>query len=278
VMVRHMDILAEEILELRARDPARYKRLINEGMLAELGFDIVGGASKLPTVDEVRAKYRPRETSYAAIAEAVIAGNRAKVTELVSASLGQGKDPVDLVTNALMPGIQTQCELYDLGKAFVPEILMSNDAMQGGILLCQEKLGDIPKKGKLATFVAEGDLHDIGKNIVAAILRANGFEVLDLGRDVPTAKVVSAARESGLQMISGSTLMSTTKAGLKRTAETLEEEGVNVPLACGGAAVSRSFVDTFGNSVYGKSPLDAVKIATEVCSGKDWKEVRKALY
>lgn len=277
-MVRHMGLLAEEMLELRARDPARYRRLIQEGMLAELGFDVEAKSSKVATVDEIRAKYRPREQSYASISEAVIAGNRPRVKELISASLSQGKDPVDLVTNALMPGIQTQCELYDLGKAFVPEILMSNDAMQGGILLCQEKLGDIPKKGKLATFVAEGDLHDIGKNIVAAILRANGFDVLDLGRDVPAPKVVAAAKEKGLQMISGSTLMSTTKGGLKRTAETLEEEGVNVPLACGGAAVSRSFVDTFGNSVYGKSPLDAVKIATAVCSGKDWKEARKALY
>ncbi len=277
-MVRHLNILAEDMLELRARDPARYSRLIQEGMMAELGFDVAIKTSKAPTVDEIRAKYRPHEASYVAISEAVIAGNRAKVKELVSASLNNGKNPVDLVTHALMPGIQTQCELYDLGKAFVPEILMSNDAMQGGIKLCQEKLGDIPKKGKLATFVAEGDLHDIGKNIVAAILRANGFDVFDLGRDVPTSKVVSAAREKGLQMISGSTLMSTTKAGLKRTAETLEEEGLNVPLACGGAAVSRSFVDTFGNSIYGKSPLDAVKIATEVCTGKDWKETRKALY
>ncbi|MDW5563268.1 MAG: corrinoid protein [Methanomassiliicoccus sp.] len=277
-MVRHMDVLVEEMLELRARDPARYRRLIQEGMLVELGFDVTTGDSKMPTVEEIRAKYRPHEASYAAIAESVIAGNRARVKELISSSLDQGKDPVDLVTNALMPGIQTQCELYDLGKAFVPEILMSNDAMQGGIQLCQAKLGDIPKKGKLATFVAEGDLHDIGKNIVAAILRANGFDVLDLGRDVPTAKVVATARENGLQMISGSTLMSTTKAGLKRTAETLEEEGVNVPLACGGAAVSKSFVDTFGNSVYGRSPLDAVKIASEICSGKDWKETRNALH
>jgi len=277
-MVRHMDILAEEMLELRERDPARYKRLIQEGMLAELGYDVAAKGSKTLTVDEVKAKYRPHEASFAAIANEVIAGHRAKVKDLVSAQLGHGKDPVDLVTNALMPGIQTQCELYDLGKAFVPEILMSNDAMQGGIQLCQAKLGDIPKKGQLATFVAEGDLHDIGKNIVAAILRANGFDVLDLGRDVPTAKVVAAARENGLQMISGSTLMSTTKAGLKRAAETLEEEGVNVPLACGGAAVSRSFVDTFGNSIYGKSPLDAVKIATEICSGKDWKAARQALY
>ena len=277
-MVRHMDILAEEMLKVRSRDPARYKRLIQEGMLAELGFDVGIRSKTQATVDEVKAKFRPKDPSYAAIADSVIAGKRARTKELIAASLQQGKDPVDLVTNALMPGIQTQCELYDLGKAFVPEILMSNDAMQGGIELCQAQLGDIPKKGKLATFVAEGDLHDIGKNIVAAILRANGFDVIDLGRDVPTAKVVETAKAQGIQMISGSTLMSTTKAGLKNTAETLEEEGMKVPLACGGAAVSRAYVDTFVNSIYGKSPLDAVKIATEVCGGKDWKEVRKDLY
>lgn len=277
-MVRHIGLLAEELLEFRARDPVRYRRLIQEGMLAELGFNVESRSSKAASVEEIRAKHRPRDASYALIAEAVIAGNRARVEELVSASLNQGKDPLDVVTNALMPGIQTQCELYDLGKAFVPEILMSNAAMQGGIKIAQGKLGNVPAKGKLATFVAEGDLHDIGKNIVVAILRANGFDVLDLGRDVSPNTVVAAAKERGLQMVSGSTLMSTTKAGLKKTAETLEEEGVNAPLACGGAAISRSFVDTFSNSIYGKSPLDAVKIATEVCSGKDWKETRKALY
>jgi len=277
-MVRHLDILAEEMLKIRSRDPERYKRLIQEGMLAELGFDVGIKTKAQASVEEVKAKFRPKDPTYAAISDSVIAGKRARTKELVAASLQQGKDPVDLVTNALMPGIQTQCELYDLGKAFVPEILMSNDAMQGGIELCQAQLGDIPKKGKLATFVAEGDLHDIGKNIVAAILRANGFDVIDLGRDVPTAKVIETAKAQGIQMVSGSTLMSTTKAGLKSTAETLEEEGLKVPLACGGAAVSRAFVDTFVNSIYGKSPLDAVKIATEVCGGKDWKEVRKELY
>jgi methylated-thiol--corrinoid protein len=276
-MVRHMDLLVEELLEFRARDPTRYKRLIQEGMLTELGFEIESKAAKVATVDEIKAKYRPRDVAYASIADAVIAGNRAKVEELVTASISKGKDPLDIVTNALMPGIQTQCELYDRGDAFVPEILMSNAAMQVGIKIAQEKLGDVPTKGKIASFVAEGDLHDIGKNIVVAILRANGFDVLDLGRDVSADTVVAAAKEKGLQMINGSTLMSTTKAGLKKTAETLEEEGLKVPIACGGAAVSRSYVETFNNSIYGRSPLDAVKIATGVCSGKDWEETRKAL-
>jgi methylated-thiol--corrinoid protein len=277
-MVRHMDLLAEELLEFRERDPARYRRLIQEGMLAELGFEIGSKSAKVGTIEEVKAKHRPRDAMYASIYDAVIAGNRSKVEELVAASIAQGKDPLDVVTNALMPGIQTQCELYDRGDAFVPEILMSNNAMQGGIKLAQEKLGDVPTKGKIASFVAEGDLHDIGKNIVVAILRANGFDVLDLGRDVAADTVVSAVKEKGLQMVNGSTLMSTTKAGLKKTAETLEEEGLSVPIACGGAAVSRSYVETFGNSIYGRSPLDAVKIATEVCSGKDWKEARKTLH
>ncbi|WP_019177442.1 cobalamin-dependent protein [Methanomassiliicoccus luminyensis] len=276
-MTRHLGLLAEEMLEMRTKDPERYRRLINEGMLAELGYNASNRSSKQASIDDIRNKHRPREASYAAISDAVISGKRQRVKELVEASLKQGKDPVNLVTNALMPGIQTLCELYDQGKAFVPEILMSNDAMLGGISLCQDKLGDVPRKGKVATFVAEGDLHDIGKNIVVAILRANGFEVMDLGRDVPVAKVVAAAKEHGLDMISGSTLMSTTKSGLKRTAETLEEEGIRAPIACGGAAVSKNFVETFGHAIYGRSPLDAVKIATEVCSGKDWKEVREKL-
>jgi len=276
-MVR-INILAEELLDLRDKDPARYRRLLQEGMLEELGFIISERKAEKLTADEIKAKNRPKDASYAAIADAVVAGNRAKVTDLVSAALQQGKDPTDLVTNALMPGIQTLCELYDQGLAFVPEILMANHAMLGGIELCQAKLGDIPTKGKLAAFVAEGDLHDIGKNIVVAILRANGFEVLDLGRDVPAGKVVQAVSENRLQLVSGSTLMSTTKAGLKHVAETLEEEGLGVPIACGGAAVSKSFVDTFGNSIYGKTPLDAVKIASEVCSGKNWKDVRSTMH
>jgi methylated-thiol--corrinoid protein len=273
-MAQHIDIIMEQVLEIKNKDPARYERLIQEGMLTELGFDVLAKGPKVLTIDEVKAKHKPKDANYAAMADAVITGNSAKVKELVEAAIAKGKDPVDLVTNALMPGIQTQCELYDLGKAFVPEILLSNAAMLTGIKICQAKLGNIPKKGKIATFVVEGDLHDIGKNIVSAIYRANGFEVIDLGRDVSVEKVVETAKTEKLQMASGSTLMSTTKGSLKRIAETLTEENLKVPIACGGAAVSRAFVETFDNSIYGKSPVDAVNIASAICNGKGWKEAR----
>jgi methylated-thiol--corrinoid protein len=274
-MVLHLDLLIEKIFEVREKDPARYDHLVNEGLLTELGFDVNAKGLKTDTLEDIRARYRPENPSYAEIADAVIAGNKPKVKERTAALIAQGADPVDLVSNALMPGIQAQCELYDLGKAYVPEILISSNTMLEGIRLAQEKLGDVPKKGTVATFVVEGDLHDIGKNIVAAILRANGFEVLDLGRDVPAERVIDTIRSGKLILVNGSTLMSTTKGSLKQIAEMIKDGKLDVPLAAGGSAVSKTFVETFDNAVYGKSPIDAVRIAEKVASGKDWRTVRE---
>ncbi len=124
--------------------------------------------------------------------------------------------------------------------------------------------------------MAEGDLHDIGKNICAAILRANGFEVIDIGRDVPKEKVLEIVKKNNVQMVCGSTLMSTTKAGLKDTALLLELQKTGVPVACGGAAVSKAFVDTFSNALYTKTPLETVRDATGICQGtKQWKDFRE---
>jgi Predicted cobalamin binding protein len=210
------------------------------------------------------------------MAEAVIVGNSAETVKLTVALLGKGKDPTDLVLNALMPGIQIVCELYDIGESYVPKILLANEALIGGVGLCQEKIGEVPSQGKVVSLVIVGDLHDIGKNIVAAILRANGFEVIDLGRDITVEAAVEAVKAAKADLVTGTTLMSTTKGGLKALANALESEGV--PVACGGAAVDRRFVETFGNSVYGKTPLDAVKIAKKICAGKSWEEARKELY
>jgi len=175
-----------------------------------------------------------------------------------------------------MPGIQTVCELYDIGGSYMPEILLANEALIEGVKLCQEKIGDVHSQGKLISLVIEGDLHDIGKNIVAAILRANGFEVVDLGSDITVEVAVKAVKVANADLVIGTTLMSTTKGGLKALAEVLESE--DVPVACGGAAIDRHFVETFGNSVYGRTLLDAVKIAKKICAGKNWKEVRKDLH
>ena len=255
----HMDIVMQAVEEMRLNDPVRFNRLVQEGMALELGIIEPKSGDEL-TVEKIKAAHFPEDGAYAEVSQSVLDGKRKVTEKLVKDLLDAGKDPVDVVTNALMPGIQVQCELYDMGKSYVPEILMSNDATS---------------KGNVASFVAEGDLHDIGKNICAAILKANGFNVIDIGRDVPKEKVLQIVKENNIQLVCGSTLMSTTKHGLIDTALLLELQKTGVSVACGGAAVSKAFVNTFGNSMYTKSPLETVRVADGVCNeGRKWEDYR----
>ena len=268
-----MDIAMQKVEKMRLEDPVRFNRLVMEGMAVELG--IIGAMDKKSkSIESLKAELFPSDAAYREISQAVVDGKRAIVEPKVKAQIEAGKDPVDIVTNALMPGITVQCEMYDLGLSFVPEILMSNDAMQAGIKICQDKIGQVPSKGTIASFVAAGDLHDIGKNICTAILRANGYTVIDIGRDVPKEKVLQIVKENDVKLVCGSTLMSTTKPGLVDTALLLELEKTGVPVACGGAAVSKAFVDTFSNALYTKSPLETVHTAGNIMGGKKWDELR----
>ncbi|MBE6528809.1 MAG: methylthiol--CoM methyltransferase [Thermoplasmata archaeon] len=269
----HMDIAMQNVEKMRLQDPAKFNKLVQEGMAIELGI-ISPADKKAKNAEKLKEEFFPNDAAYREVSQGVLDGKRAVVEPKVKALIDAGKDPVDIVTNALMPGITVQCEMYDLGLSFVPEILMSNDAMQGGIKLCQDKIGDVPSKGNIASFVAAGDLHDIGKNICAAILRANGFKVFDIGRDVPKEKVLEVVKENNIKLVCGSTLMSTTKPGLIDTALLLELEKTGVSVACGGAAVSKAFVDTFRNSLYTKSPLETVHTAQKIMDGKTWEEIK----
>ena len=268
-----MDIAMQLVEKMRIEDPVRFNRLVNEGMAIELGI-ISPADKKAKNAEKLKEEFFPADPKYREVSQAVLDGKRAVVVPAVTALVESGKDPVDVVTNALMPGITVQCEMYDLGLSFVPEILMSNDAMQAGIKICQDKIGQVPSKGVIASFVAQGDLHDIGKNICAAILRANGYTVIDIGRDVPKEKVLEIVKENNVKLVCGSTLMSTTKPGLVDTSLLLELEKTGVSVACGGAAVSKAFVDTFRNSMYTKSPLETVHTAAKIMEGQTWEQIR----
>ncbi|MDL2261349.1 cobalamin-dependent protein [Methanimicrococcus sp. OttesenSCG-928-J09] len=274
-MIRHVDTAAAEIFEFKEKNPQRFKELFEVGIRIGFGESPEKDSKIALKPEQVRAKYLPKDADYAALTDAVIEGEVKTAAKLTAALLEKGKDPTGIVVDALMPGIQTVCEIYDNGDAFVPEILLANDALVAGVALCQEQLGDIPSAGRVASLVIEGDVHDIGKNIVAAILRANGFEVIDMGRDVLVDDVVKLVKSEKIDLVTGTSLMSTTKEGLRALSEELK--GTGIPVACGGAAVDAHFVETFTNSIYGKSPLDAVKIAQAVAAGKDWEVVRKEM-
>jgi methylated-thiol--corrinoid protein len=275
-VIRHIDVAVQKIFEVKEKEPAKFKRLIDEGIMIGLGLELKSKSKEVTIADQIKEQRKPKDPEYAAVIEAVISGNSEETVKLTASLLLKGKDPTDLALNALMPGIQTVCELYDIGESYMPEILMANEALINGVKLCHEKIGYIPSQGKVVSLVIEGDVYDIGKNIVAAILRANGFEVVDLGCDITIDAAVKAVKMTNADLVVGTTLMSTTKNGLKTLSEVLESE--NVPVVCGGAAVDKRFVETFSNSVYGKTPLDAVKIAKKICEGKSWKEVRKDLH
>src|SRR5512145_899970 len=142
------------------------------------------------TPDEAAEELYPKDKLVYPIAKAIYEGEEDDVVEALEAAIKAGKNPIDLIDNALMIGMGVVTRLYDDGIIFLPNVMMSADAMLAGIDYCKTKTTEVPEsKGKVVCHVAEGDVHDIGKNIVVALLRAAGYDVIDLGRDVPVDEV-----------------------------------------------------------------------------------------
>jgi methanol corrinoid protein len=223
---------------------------------------------KSMTPDDAAAELYPKDKLTRAVAVAVYEGEEDDVITALKAAIGAGKDPLDLINDSLMVGMAVVSKLYDEGIIFLPNVMMSADAMLEGIEFCKEKAGSAPvSKGVVVAHVAEGDVHDIGKCIVAALLRANGYDVVDLGRDCPVDEVVAAVKKHKPIMVTGTALMTTTMYAFKAVNDKLLEAGIRVPFACGGGAVNQDFVGTYELGVYGEEASDAPKIADAIVSG-----------
>ncbi len=223
---------------------------------------------KSMTPDEAAAELYPADELIRAVAVGVYEGEEDDVVEALEAAIDAGKDPLALINEALMVGMGVVSQLYDEGIIFLPNVMMSADAMLDGIEFCKDKAGAAPEsKGTIVAHVAEGDVHDIGKCIVAALLRANGYDVVDLGRDCPVDEVVAAVKEHKPIMVTGTALMTTTMYAFKAVNDKLLEAGIHVPFACGGGAVNQDFVGTYDLGVYGEEAADAPKIADAIVSG-----------
>ena len=187
---------------------------------------------------------------------------------VLQAAIDAGKKPIALIDDALMVGMGVVTQLYDEGIIFLPNVMMSADAMLNGIEYCKTKTTEVPEnKGKVVCHVAEGDVHDIGKNIVAALLRAAGYDVIDLGRDVPVDEVIAAVVKEKPLMVTGTALMTTTMYAFKEVNDKLLEKGIKIPFACGGGAVNQDFVSQYALGVYGEEAADAPKIADAIVAG-----------
>jgi methanol corrinoid protein len=223
---------------------------------------------KAMTPEEAAEELYPKDELIYPIAKAIFEGEEDDVIEGLEAAIDAGKDPITLIDDALMVGMGVVIRLYDEGVIFLPNVMMSADAMLEGIEYCKENSGAVPKtKGTIVCHVAEGDVHDIGKNIVTALLRANGFNVVDLGRDVPAEEVLTAVKKENPLMLTGTALMTTTMYAFKDVNDKLLENGVKIPFVCGGGAVNQDFVSQFALGVYGEEAADAPKIADAILAG-----------
>ena len=208
------------------------------------------------------------------IAKFVVEGDDEGILPVVQKALGS-KSPVDIINDALIAGMNEVSRLWDEGVYFLPQIILSSDAMNVGIAECEAKMGkSMDRKSTVVTHTAEGDIHDIGQVIVNALLNANGYEVVDLGADVPVEKVVAACKEHKPVMVTGTALMTTTMTAFPKIAHQLEAAGLAIPFICGGGAVCEEYVTQYDLGVWGKEASQAPEMAEDATAGESWESMR----
>ena len=208
------------------------------------------------------------------IAKFVVDGDEEGIAAVVKKAL-QSKSPLEVINDALIAGMNEVSRLWDEGSYFLPQVILSSDAMNVGIALCEEKMGkSMDRKAKVVTHTAEGDIHDIGQVIVNALLNANGFDVVNLGADVPVDKVVSACKEHKPVMVTGTALMTTTMTAFPKIAHQLKSAGLDIPFICGGGAVCEEYVTGYDLGIWGKEASQAPGMAEDALAGESWERMR----
>ena len=201
----------------------------------------------------------------AVLRQAVIDGQAKEAAAATERALAAGLPPRTLVDEALIPAMDEAGRLFECGEFFVPELLVAARALKASQALITPLLAGSPAAtaGRIAIGTVKGDMHDIGKNLVVALLQGGGFEVVDLGADVPPERFVAAVRDDRADIIGLSALLTTTMLQMKTTVRALEEAGVrgSVKVIVGGAPVTPRFAEDIGADGYADNAAAAVVLA-----------------
>jgi len=199
------------------------------------------------------------------IASNLYDGDDDAVAELVREALDQGLAPPEILSGGLIAGMDEVGKDFKAGELFVPEVLIAARAMHAGMGVLRPLLAesDVPSAGKFVIGTVEGDLHDIGKNLVRMMIEGAGFETIDLGTDVKAEAFVEAVREHRPALVGMSALLTTTMVNMKTTIEALEEAGLrnSVKVMVGGAPVTAAFAEEIGADAYAPDAATAVEVA-----------------
>ncbi|GAB4256738.1 corrinoid protein [Thermincola ferriacetica] len=202
------------------------------------------------------------------IYQAVIDFNNAKVVELVKHELANGTDVSTILNDGLIAAMDEVGRLFSEGELFVPEMLRSAQAMKAGLDELKPLLAQSAAKsaGTIVIGTVKGDLHDIGKNLVAMMMEGAGFDVIDLGVDVDTEKFVNTAKEKNANVICMSALLTTTMPGMEEVIKAVKAQGLDIKTMVGGAPVTQEFANKIGADGYAEDAPGAVEKARELAS------------
>jgi len=201
--------------------------------------------------------------------EAIIERDVDKAVELAKLSLEKGVNPIDAIEKGYGAGMRVVGELFEKGKIFLPHVLMSADAMTSAVEVLEPHILSSKKDGKgpkIVMATVEGDIHDIGKNIVTIMLKVNGYEIIDLGADVPLEKIIETAIKESAQGIGLSAMMTTTMGAMKDFIEILRDKGIRseFKVLIGGAPITEDYAEEIGADGYGEDSKSAVAVAKKV--------------
>ena len=202
---------------------------------------------------------------FSQISQSIIEGNRVKAVDLTKTALEGGIAPEDILSNGLVPGIRKVGELFGAGEYYLPELLVSAKAMSAATDILKPELSkaNVPPVGKYAIGTVRGDLHDIGKKIVIMMLRGNGWEVTDLGVDVPPEDFCEAVAKGEFDILGMSSLLTTTMPAITETLDALKSAGLRdkVKVMVGGAPITTDWVEEIGVDGFGSDAAEAITVA-----------------
>ena len=193
--------------------------------------------------------------------------------EIANNALEAGIDPLDMINQGFTEGIRKMGDLFEREEIFLPSLLIASEIMLAAVEILESALPQDKQQEKLGVIVigtVEGDIHDIGKGIIATMLRVHGYEVHDLGRDVPVEQFIEKIKEVKADVVGSSAMMTTTQIGQKRLEEALEEAGIRdrVKTMVGGAVGNDAWAAKIGADFYGETPQDTIEKLSKLGLGK----------
>ncbi len=198
-----------------------------------------------------------------ALADSIIKGDQKTALDLTKKALAEGMGPGKVLNDGLIAGMNVIGERFKKNEVYIPEVLIAARAMKTAMEVLEPELvkAGVKPLAKAAIGTVQGDLHDIGKNLVVMMLKGAGFNVVDLGVDVTPQKFVEQAKATGAKIVGMSALLTTTMPSMEKTAQAFREAGLNVKLMIGGAPVTQGYADKIGVDGYAPDAASAVDVA-----------------